>query len=282
MMDKKILFLLFILLLTPVYSDSYEEYTNNGILSCFPYSSSFISTSSCFLSLYKTNNSHVALCNITTPLKYGCNITVSTTIGNQIKDYRIPINFTWISCQNGFLYLYDEKNSHVSIYNASNLKYSICLDQYFQRALNVYNTSQGIFLIGLYKYNNSHVTINESESVGVRLYIDITDRDFPNVSYNDTRDYTDYSRFPIYINVTFYDNTSYLYYCNIYVNGRSVDISDSCRYNSSYSYVFNITSSDCTHGTNCTITYVAVDLAGNLYKRVKNYTVLNPCLSIIP
>jgi len=275
MIFKKILFLLFFLILVPIYSDTYTEDRSYGTLSCSTFSSG------CFLRLYKTDDSHVALCNNTAVRNaYGCNISVSTTIGGQMMNYDIPIDFTWINCQNPILYLYDEKNSHVSLHNTSNLKYAICLDQYFQKVLNVSNISQGIFLIGLYNETNSHVTINESKNVKVKLYLNITDNVFPNVSYNDTRDYIDYTALPVYINVTFYDNL-YLYYCNVDVNGRFIDISNNCRNQSSYSYTFNITSSDCSPGNPCTITYVAVDLAGNLYKRVKTYTVISPCLNII-
>lgn len=265
-MIKKFLFFLFILLLIPVYSDTYTEYTSKGTISC-----STNIPSSCFLRLYKTDNSHVALCNNTAvPYAYGCQISVSTTIGTQTINYIIPINFTWINCQNPILYLYDEKNSHVSLYPKS---YSVCFDQNFSKVLNISNTS-GTFLIGLYNTDNSHVSISQNS---YNLFINIIDNTFPNVSYNNTRDYI---TVPDYINVTFYDN-SYLYYCNIDVNGRFINISSDCRYKSSYNYTFSITSSDCSPGNPCTITYVAVDLAGNLYKRVKNYTVLNPCLNVI-
>jgi len=265
-MNKKILFFLFILLLIPVYSDTYTEYTSNGTISCST------SSPSCFLKLYNYNadNSHVALCNNTAPIQYGCQIISSTTISSQTVNYFIPINFTWTNCQNPILYLYNERNSHVSLYPKS---YSVCFDQYFSKVLNISNTS-GSFLIGLYNTNNSHVSTSQRS---YNLFINVTDKVFPNVSYNDTRDYL---TVPVYINVTFYDNL-YLYYCNIYINNKLIDLSNSCKYSSSYNYTFNITSSDCPPGNPCTITYVTVDLAGNLYKRVKSYTVLNPCLNLV-
>jgi len=265
-MSKKLLFFLFILLLIPVYSDTYTESTSKGIISCST------SSPSCFLKFhnYNTDNSHIALCNNTAPIQYGCQIITSTTIGNQIRNYFIPINFTWTNCQNPILYLYNERNSHVSLYPKT---YSVCFDQYFSKVLNISSTS-GSFLIGLYNTDNSHVSTSPKS---YNLFINVTDAIFPNVSYNDTRNYL---TVPVYINVTFYDN-SYLYFCNIYINNKLIDLSNNCRYLSSYSYTFNITSSDCPPGSSCTVTYIAVDLAGNLYKRVKSYTVLNPCLNLI-
>jgi len=266
MMNKKALLLFFILLLIPVYSDNYIEYTSRGTLSCSTISSG------CFIKLYNTDNSHAALCNNTATYQYGCQIDVSTTIGSQAKSYSIPVGFSWTNCQNPILYLYNEKNSHVSLYSKP---YSVCLDQYFSKALNV-STTPGTFLIGLYNTDNSHVSLSQKS---YNLYINIIDTTFPNVSYNDTRDYIDYTALPIYINASFADN-SYLYYCNIDINGRFIDISNNCRYKSFYNYTFSISNSDCSPGNPCYITYVAVDLAGNLYKRVKSYTVISPCLNI--
>jgi len=269
-MNKKLLFFLFILLLIPIYSDNYIEYTSNGTISC----SINANPSSCFLKLYYPVNSHVALCNNTAPLQYGCQINVSAKVNGQTMNYVIPINFSWTNCQNPILYLYHQSNSHVSLYSTPYTPYFVCFDQYFSKVLSISNTS-GSFLIGLYHTSNSHVSTSPES---YNLFINVTDTTFPNVSYNDTRDYI---TVPDYINVTFYDD-SYLYYCDIDVNGRFIDLSNNCRYLPSYNYTFNITSSDCPPGNPCNVTYVAVDLAGNLYERIKSYTVLNPCLDLIP
>jgi len=267
-MYKKFPIFLFILLLIPIYAENVS-----GIVSChfIPPNSDL---SSCFLMLYRMDNSHVALCNNTAPYlqKYGCLINVTTTVNNQVKNYTIPIKFTWINCQNPILYIYKDKNSHVSLSSVPN-SYSVCFDQNFSKVLNISNSS-GTFLIGLYNITNSHVSINNT-SLSYRLFINVTDKVFPNVIYNNTKDYI---ILPAYINVSFSDNL-FLYYCEIYINNKPIYLSDHCRYSSYYSYTFSINESDCPKNQ-CNITYVAVDLAGNLYKLVKSYTVLNPCLEI--
>jgi len=269
-MYKKFPIFLLILLLVPIYAENVS-----GIVSCYlvPPNSDF---QSCFLMLYRTDNSHVTLCNNTAPYlqKYGCLINVTTTINNQVKNYTIPINFTWINCQNPILYIYKDKNSHVSLSSVPN-SYSVCFDQNFSKVLNISNIS-GTFLIGLYNINNSHVSINSASNLPYKFFINVTDKVFPNVIYNNTRDYI---ILPAHINVNFSDNL-FLYYCEIYINNKPVYLSNYCRYLSYYSYTFSINESDCPSGSQCNITYVVVDLAGNLYKLVKSYTILNPCLEI--
>ncbi|RDD52275.1 hypothetical protein BA065_02585 [Nanoarchaeota archaeon NZ13-N] len=263
-MNYRIFFaFILILFLIPVYSDI--EYRYNGTLSC---SISNSNLNGCLFKIYYPDNSHVSLCSSSPAPYYVCQINV--------QSYTIPINFSWTNCQGPFLYLYEATNSHVSRYNTSYLKYSICFGRYFSEVLNVSNVSTpgSFFLIGLYNENNSHVTTNESKSI-IRLYLNITDREYPNIFYNNTNNYI---KLPTMISVNFSDN-KYLYFCNININGNPVDLSSDCRYKSFYNYSFTITKSDCPDKS-CTITYNAIDLAGNMYGITKTYNVLEPCLEL--
>ncbi|MEM1634550.1 MAG: hypothetical protein QW714_02445 [Nanopusillaceae archaeon] len=257
-MKKYLFFVIIFLFFKIIYSQSYVECGIN-----IP--------NSCFIGLYKTENSHVNLCNQTSLLYYGCQI-----VNGQ---YRIPISFSSENCGNlNVFYLYRPTNSHVGYGSAPSGTYPVCLGSYFREVLNITTTPfpNSSFLIGLYKSENSHVTINQNIPVSVRLYINITDRTNPKITLNNTEDIL---VLPETINIKFEDN-KYLYYCQVYINGRIYgDFSQECRYKNIYEKNIIITYEECSPGL-CNLNIIAVDLAGNINITNHTYKVINPCLQI--
>lgn len=226
----------------------------------------------CFIGLYSTKNSHAILCDQIKPLSYGCEI--------RNGEYRIPINFSSANCTNiPSLFLYKPLNSHVGF--TTNYRTDIypntipvCLGNYFRDILEITTSSENAyFLIGLYKYENSHVSTEQDSPI--KLYLRILDNIIPSINLNYTENYT---ILPSTIKISFLDNR-YLYYCQIYINNKLYDYSPFCRFLNSYETVFTITSKECPTSP-CNLKVVAVDLAGNINVLDHVYTVINPCLQI--
>lgn len=266
---KKYFLILFLTLIFIQIAYAQTVTTQTGSIICY---TSNPPSQSCFLGIYFTTNSHTFLCNQSIPagigMYIGCNITTSSDVGS----FYIPINFSIANCQssNTILYLYHQNNSHVSL---SPEKYPVCIGPYFSNVLNVSVGAGQFLLISLYQSTNSHVMFNQTGPVPI--YLNITDTVLPNITYNLTQGSISP---PVTVSVNFSDD-EYLYYCEVYVNNNLIDFSNQCRYQQSYNTTFEITSQMCPPGQ-CTVKYIAVDLAGNLEEITQTYNSYAQCLQI--
>ncbi len=211
-----------------------------------------------FLWLYQLSNSHVSIPGKDYNAKYSiwCYFNLSTPLGNKI----INLSFNY-NCNNGFLYLYKQSNSHVSLNNGN-----VCFKEPFNKILEA-NTNSGVFVLGLYKDSNSHVTTKDNEAK-YKLYFEVKDTQKPVTEIEFPKNGTIISSTVFEVRFKDYDNGPLLCFYQV---GNKV-------YERKCNSTIYVNSYDCNSSL-CEIKSIVIDFAGNkdkktIYVKLQNVPLL--------
>ncbi len=224
-----------------------------AILNCtaVPYN-----VSNALLWLYDLLNTHVSLPEKDNNAKYSlyCYINISTPLGFKIK------NISFSTCNSGFLYLYHEKNSHVSKDNGN---IGICFSSPFNKIVNAIWSTENLnytFVLSLYNSENSHVSL---ERKNWKLYFVLKDEEKPHteITYPQNNSIITTVTFPVIFRD--YDNGGLL--CFYEVGNKTFE--RKCN------GTVYINTYDCSNP--CIIKSIVIDFAGNVEEKTYIYKLKN-------